>query len=390
MRVVLHVEIPVERFALFAEVAFMETRPELGLLCRAARDGGGRIDAATVQQALPGVAEAGARNVMRWCESIDLCDAQGSLTALGVQAAETGEVPVPEQGVYDIWVATHPLLGTRILHAERMVSRRDGRFPEARFDDIEPVPPERVALFGPARGRCFASLVDPKRRLVLRGLPGNHDQAGCLRQKTRSSLRLRWDLDMETAQDCWQLEGTIDAGKQPAPVQHTREHAGVDVRHLVATLAQRYLSAVGTWREHRLAVDMRALGKLGEDAQEQFLHGFELTGVALPGHGTFARVEVHDVPLVPATAGDAAQWARARLDRGLARTPRYRSRDDVRRLWDELVQGTPLAAFAPALPAHAQLIAARVDSPAQLWLLAAPMDLSLAEVREEEVSHDAT
>ena len=53
MRCVLTTEIPVSRVAVFAEMAWMERRPELGLLCRTAREHGNRITTAVVQSALP-------------------------------------------------------------------------------------------------------------------------------------------------------------------------------------------------------------------------------------------------------------------------------------------------------------------------------------------------
>ena len=51
MRCELTTQIPVSRVAVFAEMAWMERRPELGLLCRAARAQDNRITTAIVQSA---------------------------------------------------------------------------------------------------------------------------------------------------------------------------------------------------------------------------------------------------------------------------------------------------------------------------------------------------
>ena len=65
MKIDLEVEIPVERFAVLAELAFLERRPELGILCRAARAAGGRITEERVAEILPGLGKGGVRHRQR-------------------------------------------------------------------------------------------------------------------------------------------------------------------------------------------------------------------------------------------------------------------------------------------------------------------------------------
>ena len=103
MRCTLNIEVAVERFAAFAELAWMERRPELAALCEAARAAGGRLTPDGVRAVLPGVSEPGAKNVIGWCRALRLFDEGGALTALGDDVAKTGEAPVPEQGVFDFW-----------------------------------------------------------------------------------------------------------------------------------------------------------------------------------------------------------------------------------------------------------------------------------------------
>ena len=112
--------IPVHRIAVFAEMAWLERRPELGVLCRSAQDNHNQISVPIVQAVVPSIETSGAHNVIAWCRMLGLCDAGGVLTSLGQDVAQKSEAPVPEQGVFGLWLAQHPLLGRRILSADRM------------------------------------------------------------------------------------------------------------------------------------------------------------------------------------------------------------------------------------------------------------------------------
>lgn len=373
MRVELVTEVPVVRFAAFAELAFLERRPELGLLCRSAREADGRITPALVRGVLPGTSEPAARNIARWCAHIGLCDPRGGLTDVGQGAADSDLAPVPEQGVYELWVAEHPLLGARVLHANRLVSSRDQR-----FDDIAQVP------VLPDLGVAFTSLIDPAQQLVLQSFMTNHGEAVCLRWSgTTSRIRLRWRWDMDSASNTWTLEGRLDVAKKGGrPVQHVGESADVDVWGLFAALAHRTLSGEGRWDEAD-----RCLGVAFDDSSteqvESFRARFELEGSEVAGFGHFTSISIDDVPLKPRSAKDAQTWARARLHRRLERGTAYHSREDVRRLWSRLVEGTSLEPFGPSLPSHSQLLAGADDQPGVYWSLAAPVDLAPEPVPPE-------
>lgn len=369
MRAQLSTAVTVERFAVFAELAWLERRPELGVLCRAARDEGDRrISMDTVAAVLPGISDAGARNIVGWCETLGLCDAEGGLTALGEEVARTDEAPVPEQGVYDFWLAPHPLIGNRLLAAERMTSQRDGRFPL-----IEPL--ARV----PDHGVVFRSGLEPRERFVLRDLPVNHRRhVGVLPRPTQASCELRWTLDLTAGRDQWQLVGRIEGRGGLVPIQHEPERDGLDAWSLMESWSTGPLATFGRWdpTARRLVVPFAAID--GE-AQDRFVVTLKLGPVEVPGKGRYAAATLEDVPIGPATPADAQRWAMARLWRRLAREPRYRSRRDVRALFEELCEGTPLEPHAPSLPPHDELIAdpSIGDQPQVFWSLAAPVDLAL-------------
>lgn len=379
MKAVLTSMIPVHRLAVFAEMAWLMRRPELGLLCRAARSQGRRISVEAVQTALPGIAEAGTSNVLEWCRMLGLCDAQGGLTALGEDVADREEAPVPEQGVYDLWVAQHPVIGRRVLSVARLASSRDGR-----FDLVEPVP------FEPDLGRVFRSVVDPKERFLVRRLPSNHGQPGCLAGVSGATCKLRWTLDFDGGRDQWQLLGEIEppnGGRAQGlmPMRHEPESAGLDLGVLAKAWGVGPLSAVGRWDASQRLLGVAVQGLTSAEI-ESFRKTVKLSRVEVPGMGAYEDVTVEDVAIGPASPEDAHRWALLRLDRHLAASPGYRSRAELREQFAQLTEGTPLERHAPTLPAHDDLLAMTGREAAKFWSLAAPVDLSPYPVPAEELA----
>lgn len=378
MRCVLTTDIPVSRVAAFAEMAWMVRRPELGLLCRTAREHGNRITTAVVQSALPGLPDAGANNVIAWCKVLGLCDARGGLMALGEDVADSDEAPEPEQGVYGMWLAEHPVLGRRVLAVERLASNRDHR-----FESIEPL------MVDPDRGKVFRSVLNGKERFMVRDLPTNHGQPGGLVGDTRATCRLRWTLDFDQARDQWQLDGVIEApqgnGKHAMrPMQHEPESDGLDLWNLASTWATGPLSSVGRWQagERRLAV---AFNSLAEAELDSFRKTVTLRRVEIPGKGAYDNVTLEDVPVGPASTQDAQRWAMARLERHLSVKPGYRSRAEVREQFAQLTEDTALEVFAPTLPSHDDLLLQASKDPERFWSLAAPVDLSPFPAASDEL-----
>jgi hypothetical protein len=363
MRCELTTELVVEKFAVFAEVARLERRPELGVLCRGARSAGGSISTEVIQRLLPGVSRVAAENILVWCRTLRLCDDRGTLMELGERVADSDEAPVPEQGIFALWVASHPLFGNRVLHLERQSSTRD-----ARFENIVPLP------ITPERNVPFQSILDPEVRIVLREFLSESGAPGCIRQGS-SKCRLRWTLDFGAGRNQWQLEGSLSVGERSQPIQHTPESLPLDLWKLFERWANLHLTQVGQWQPEtrRLAV---SFDKLPDASQEGFTHTYPLPEVEVPGRGTYKQVRVENVPIGPRTRDDAHRWARARLDRALARERAYRTRSDVRRLFVSLVEETPLAPLQPTLPDHATFVNEARREPALLWSLAASVDLA--------------
>lgn len=368
MKVHLSSDIPVSRVTIFAEMAWFERRPELGVLCRAARENGNRITVSTVQAALPGLADAGANNVIKWAETLGLCDRSGGLTKLGTEVAEHDEAPVPEQGVYGLWLVEHPLIGRRVLAAERVAANRDQR-----FESIKQV---SVAV---ERGKPFRSVVDPKARFAIRDLPSNHHQGGAVPGSTNAKCRLRWTLDFSAARDQWQLDGTIEVpqgnGRHTmGPLKHEPEPDGLDLWQTLEFIATD-LRQFGEWdrKKRFLAV---AASSLQRDEAHTFRRSFTVLRLELPNKGVYENAKFEDVPLGPRTAFDAQQWAMALFERDFATRPGYRSRAEVRTRFADLVEDTPLEDFGVTLPSHDELLKQAGDDRARFWALAASVDLA--------------
>jgi hypothetical protein len=375
MKAELQTKLEVVRYAAMAELAMLERRPELGQLCRVARDGGGRISPAVVQQALPGVSERGAWNVVRWCEYLGLCDKHGGLTDLGEQVSATNVAPVPEQGVYDLWTTEHPVTGRRLLHAERLAPDQDQR-----FDAIADI--RRL----PERNRAFTSVVDSNKSFVLRGFPTNQRRARCKPRDTGAKVQIIWRWLLDKNEDHWQLQGLLEGGRDKRSIGHKQETIGVDVWALFSELADDALRETGTWDAYkkRLAVPFNSTS---EKEQESFEKDLQFSSVEVPRYGHWERARLTGVPLMPVSEDDANRWARARFDRRMGEELRYRTRDQVIALWADAVEDTPLEEHDPQLPDHDGLLEEARDA-ASFWSLAAPVDLSPVEVPSGSLGRD--
>lgn len=382
MRAVLTVNLTVRCTARFAEMAWMQRRSELGMLCREALAGGGRLDRETVDRVLPGVTDVGAENLVRACAVLGLCDRRGSLTPLAEDVARNDEAPVPEQGVFALWWVQHPLIGVRVLGARRLPADNG-----VRTQDLSPhsVPD--------LRGRIFASAIDPTERFVVRGLRGASEQGCELELSSAARCTLQWTLDFTKGTDAWrflgQMEDPTKDGVSMAPMRSTPESTGADLGAVLVSLADGPLATLGRWngRTQRLATPFDALAPR---ECEDFLVRREFSNVEVPGHGTFSRLELHDLPVEPSSKADAQRWSEGRLSRWFDAHPGYWPRAEVIRAYRSLVDETPLAPFVPTLPSHRAMLDEAAPSPVRYWCLAAPVDLALIEVPATQLAAVST
>ena len=376
MRTELERNLAVSRYAVFAEMAWMERRPELGIICRHARQADRRITPALVQQVLPGLSDAAGQNIVRWCATLGLCDPSGSLRRLADEVAETDEAPIPEQGVYDLWVVRHPLLGNRILHAERLTSTRD-----ARFEEIQAIP------LKPDEGRVFTSVVE-SRRFLLRGFPANHGSEGACVQKTEARCRLRWTLDWSTESNLFQLDGHLDgSGRRPRRIQHEPESMpALDLWRLPVLWFPVEHNVRWEPSERRLMLGLDFVSKLPDAESDSFLMDMTLPSVDVPGGGRWRNARLQRLPIGPLTEEAAQWWALSRLDRRLAEDATRYSRVALREAFADLTEETPLEPQRPTLPAHDVVLERYRSQPEVFWRLAAPVDLAPAPPTRAELA----
>ena len=169
------------------------------------------------------------------------------------------------------------------------------------------------------------------------------------------------------------------------PLRPTPASRGTDLGVVLAAWADGPLASIGRWNAStvRLATP---LGSLTSDECETFRVRRTFTNVAVPGCGSFSRLDLQDLPIEPTSKGEAQRWSERRLSRWLESNPGYCRRAELIRAFRALVDETPLAPFAPSLPAHDALLAEAMQTPSRYWSLAAPVDLALDPVPDAQLA----
>jgi len=379
MKTTLTSDIPVKHIAVFAEMAWMERRPELGQLCRSAKSNGNRLTPAVVQLALPGLSDHAANNVISWCRTLGLCDTHGGITNLGEDVAKTNEAPIPEQGAYEMWVAKHPLIGSKILAVKRLSSDSG-----AGFDSIVPL------SLQPDIGKLFRSVLEKNERFLVRGTPANHGQPGMLTDGNQTSCRIRWSIDFDESSDHWQIDGKLEISAQRGepvvmPILHEPEKDGIDVWALASRWSSGPLRKYGRWNAEKKSLSVK-FQNLNDIEIGSFRKSLNLGSVEIAGKGSYGEALLEDVRICPDSEESAQAWAMARLSNSMTTKRGYRSRAELREEFSVLTEGTPLEEFSPTLPSHQDMLEAAEGDSERFWSLAAPVDLSPFELSDADLS----
>lgn len=367
MKIELTTPVRVHRFAAFAEMAFYEPRPELQALCAAAVASGNSIDHHVVAQVLPGIADAGVKNILSWCAIIGLCDRQGFLSPAGIRTANEGIAPFLEQGVFGFWVTEHPLPGFRIVHVNRI---RPDMFNDVTTSPI-PVRPKLKEL--------TESVIESSVVYELRDLPaGEGEPQVVLHPRPNPPCTLRWTIDAAKGSSEWTLEGELDFGRdrpELSPINELSSAVAIDGWNLVGQWADTHLRNFGRWLpdKRRLAVRIAAVPEASLDT---FAYSTELENVEVPNRGRFQVAQLTDLPVGPVDRSDAQAWSDQRLAKRLVDQNRYMTRREVVAAYAESVGGTPLEEHAPVLPGHADLCERFDRNRAAYWAIAAGVDLA--------------
>lgn len=367
MRTELRAKVTTTRWAAFAELAWAERRPEIGLLCKRALQQGVNLSPGLIQEIIPGVPSSGAVNIIGQLKMLGVCDWMGALTPLGREAAKDSQVPIPEQGTYELWIAEHPIFGCRLIHADRQDSRADER-----RGGPDPVAITRV----PEPNIATPSVLDQKQRVVFRNFPKATGVPVGIRRNDSSNLEVRWELDSESGASSWSFAGTIDIpGKGPRPAIASRERKEYDLEWLSDHWGRETLRQDGEWDSEHRRLRIRA-EQASPGEKRSFLKAYGPRQIDVPGVATFSEATLSDVRIVPANQRESQAWASALLEAAFAKDPQYRTRQQVRSLFAEQIDGTPLEEFEAVLKAHGELLSEFDSQPDLFWQLAAPVDLS--------------
>lgn len=372
MKAELRTSVEVHTISVAAELASLEERPELGLLCKKAT-GNGYLTAELIMATLPGITEPGARNILAHCIQLGLCGQDGNLTTLGKECAEEPyRVPVPEQGIYRLWLLDHPLSGKRAVHMER----RTADTKAAGLDKIEPLP------VVPPQNTTFPSLLDGK-TFQFRKMITNHNDLGCLRE-LKKPVTLCWQIDFGSSYNSWTFSGKLEKSTAKSPsICHQQERAQVNYDTIISCWAgPSVLGKHGSWDHagYRLLLNE---SRIDDEALSNFRISISCNDIEVPGFSGWQSAHIKDIPVAPADRKVAQVWAMRRLDLKLGQG--YLSRNQVREQFVTLTEETPLAQYNPELPSHSQMLSRAKEAPELFWALAAPVDLAPHALSDAEL-----
>lgn len=364
MKARLEAEVEIWDIGVFAELAVWETRPDLQLLCAAARDLDGYVDESIVEGVLPGLSPRARKNLLRHLEYIQLTDRNGALTALGQRCAASGTAPSWEQGAYFLLVATHPLFGSHVLEFRRAAG--DGQ--DREFGNLEVVPSWLV----PQRDRVFTSVFDTSRQFSIADFPSARGQDPVCRAWELPPGKLKWEIDLATGANRWVVEGQVGTD-QPKVFRFQPE--SVESRELVGL----YTSWEPRWDAKRGLLAMSYDGRAASAGREDFRRSRTYKNKKVARFGTFEEVIVSDIPVGPATDDDARTWATALVISRLETADAYVSPEAWRFEWSGVVEGTPLAAGAGIAPNPSTLdqVNGKALPTRTRWLLSAASDIGM-------------
>ncbi len=352
---------PAELFGIsvFAEVAVWEKRLELQRLIRAG-EAAGKVDAAIVAAALPGLSNSACRNVLNTIEHMRLIDAHGSITTFGQRCSKTGEAPAWELGVYNFLVAKHVCFG-----AWPIAFRREK--PDNQDRDVADL--EVPAWFSQTLQRTWTSSFEDKQSFTLAGFPKQPGQNAYCRMERMPPAELLWDIDLITGKNLLHLEGSVPG-------------SGVFRSMDLAVSEDEARGYFGTWEPRYAKAAGRVLlaydGAADKDGRDDFLRTILYPQVTAGLRGTFDSVKVEAIPVGPSGTAEAKVWATSLALARVKAADTYVAPKSWTKDWDATSAGTPLQPGAGTCPEVSMLLEQqRSLSPRLRWLLAAGTDLAL-------------
>lgn len=354
---------PAELFdiSVLAEVAVWEPRPELQRLLQSGQ-AGGKVQAANVDAALPGLTRRACQNVLKTIEHMQLITADGSITALGEYCRASGEAPSWELGVFTFLVAQHPCCGAWPIAFRR--EKPDGY--DSDVAGLQALP----TWFIPAPMEIWTSGFEGGTRFTIARFPTLSGQARC-RTRGRDPATLLWRMDLGTGENRLHLEGDIHVDGESIPFKtHEVTVPKDEVREYFSSWEPRWNQAAGRV--------LCAYDGAAKDGRDDFVRSITYPRITADRRGTFDAVRVEDVPVGPSGPAEARAWATALALARVSVADSYAAPTTWAKEWNEFVAGTPLRAGAGAAPEVCLLLdSQRALSPRLRWLLATGTDLAM-------------
>lgn len=386
---VLRRRVKVQCWNVTGEVSQKERRPELcSLLLRIKEKGDTTAEDIAEHMLFDRTGRRGvAERLLMIAQRHGLIDRQGGggsqkfiLNDRGWEAIRSGDVFVPEQGEWKIWVSDDQLLDVPVLALQPVrdepnireeVGSQEKR-EQARLRPIRSID----AFIRAAEGVVFTD--------VVTGVSHRIDSLGS-RGENRSSDENGLDLDLTWAfpDNRVHMEGTYRSSKS------TPKMGGGKVGEISRRLGSPDISAGAVWK---CLLQSEGLWQRWDETCEVMRVGFAETSDSERGamnrsiwfkrpcvaaYGEFDQVEVHGVPLRASTQKDADDWAEWRLRHQVDQYATQERYDKWRETAEE-----PLRDFRVSLPER-KALAERVWSDcdgkpgADAWYLMAAVDWSL-------------
>ncbi len=350
MKSQLSAQFPLHTVFLSAELGVEQKRPDLAFLLRSAPEA--PLTAETIRTLAPVLDATGAERVLAQCRTLGLVDAAGRPTEAGHHCARTGTALVPESGLYALLVGHHASVGRHVFGFRRV----SGHPQDRRTDDLDPID----GRLGPdPAGVRRTDLLHGGRQFALRALHAPPGETPLSRvHENVGHARLEWTLDLETGENSRRLTLTVPATWAPESRSEPRPVAGPVTLAMSPVAENLVRGLLPAWAPEWSEADgfLRTRDNGAAPGPLAFRRTLQIPTAPVPGHGTFADIEVKDVPIGPEDAVAAAAWAHRLHRERLIGEHRYLSGPTVEALFEEVVVDTPLAGFAPCPPNVDELI----------------------------------
>jgi hypothetical protein len=324
------------------------------------------------------------KKVVERCADLGLLSPDGGLTDAGRDALATGEVFIPETGKYRVWVSSDPLVPGKLLGIEPVPEvnapeanldakrRRNERGDGGRFAGGPIDLPDTVTGLP---GHVFTSFLGLSGRVRVLSVEQKGEALPV--EASLSKCRLEWTVSPVRASSVQVADG-FNAKFDPPRISFDQvwfQVLGEEARNWVEDEKGGYLKT-------------RFSDETLQDAERMNLRRSKLFRPELEGLGEFDQITVGDIPIYPATFGDANSWARWIQERSVTQ---YLDRASFKILNSHIEEQFP--GFKVRLLSRQDLAKRLADSvrisdgdrfPTAYWFLRAAFDLGDGVGLEEE------